>query len=400
MDQPTIAVTTFDNIFQTHPAKVEYLTIEALQEKFLQMRHLVLSSKDKAPAFIIAKLDGQGRKKENIETVNAIVLDLDVRHEDEVIQQAVGQLTSFAYIIYTTYSHTAVDSRYRFVIPLMYPVSPEKFERENYALRLASMLNLKVDSCSAKATQCYYVPSRPVDSAPEDHAIVVGTSTTLFDAKNLPAKAAKPAAKGSNRIEEEDAVIPASYTAVAQLIEKMFDGIAPIFAGGKFHIYSNGLWEALPSNNALVRDLIVVHDKKLSIANAKRLVATMCVLHLEDTFPEANTDKITLLNGTLNLKNGRLLKHHPHNYHRSGMDFDYAPLASCARWLQYLNEVFANDLDKQQKIDFVQEMLGYLLIPSTQFQVMFWLYGAGANGKSVLTHLIRKLLGEQNVSSV
>ena len=241
MQQQTIPVTTFASVFKTQHAKVENLTVEELLEKFGKMQHLALPNKDKAPVFMMAKLDGLGRKKQNIETVHAIVLDLDVHHEEKVIEQAADQLNPFAYIIYTTYSHTDVDSRYRVVVPLKHPVSPEKFEKESYAFRLATLLNLTVDSCSALATQCYYVPSRPVDAAPEDHAIVVGTSTALFDAKNLPAKTARPASNGSQQSDKEESVIPASYTAVEQLVETYFGGIAPIFADGKFHIYDKGL---------------------------------------------------------------------------------------------------------------------------------------------------------------
>jgi len=45
-------------------------------------------------------------------------------------------------------------------------------------------------------------------------------------------------------------------------------------------------------------------------------------------------------------------------------------------------------------------MLGYCLIPSTEFEKFFILTGSGANGKSRLLRVIEELLGQDNVSSV
>jgi putative DNA primase/helicase len=45
-------------------------------------------------------------------------------------------------------------------------------------------------------------------------------------------------------------------------------------------------------------------------------------------------------------------------------------------------------------------MMGYLLIPSTKHQIMFWLFGGGSNGKSVILSVITWLLGSGNVSNV
>ena len=324
-----------------------------------------------------------------------------MHHEDDVLDKALENLSPFSYIIHSTYSHTKNDCRYRIIVPLLLPVDAEKFQKDCYASRLAAMLMLKVDGCSDRPTQCYYVPSRPKIALKEDHCIIVNESTDLFDANNLPTTAVKTAAKSSQQSDQGDDKIHENYLAVDKCIKNDFDGIAPIFANEKFHIYGNGLWTACSSNDALIRDLIEINDRKLSVADAKILVATMRLSYLKDEFPEANTDKITLLNGTLNLKSDNILERHlPKNYHRSRMEFDYDLEASCARWIQFLDEVFSKNQDKQQKIDFVQEVLGYLLIPSTEYQVMFWLLGAGANGKSVITHMIRKLLGEQNVSSV
>jgi putative DNA primase/helicase len=57
---------------------------------------------------------------------------------------------------------------------------------------------------------------------------------------------------------------------------------------------------------------------------------------------------------------------------------------------RFLNAVFQGDA---QLIAFVQRVAGYLLTGSTREQVLFFLYGAGANGKSTLVDLLMWLAG-------
>ena len=194
----TFEYSTFNSNKAKLPSKVEHLTIEELQAKFSKMKHLVME-KDKAPLYLLSKLDGKGRKKENILSAEAIVLDVDVHHEEQVMEKAMEILKPFAFIIHTTYSHKAADSRYRIIVPLLHHVDAENFQKEHYGSRLAAMLKLKVDACSDLPTQCYYLPTRPKIAAASDHFIVVNDSTDLLDAKNLPLQAAKTATKGSKK---------------------------------------------------------------------------------------------------------------------------------------------------------------------------------------------------------
>lgn len=60
------------------------------------------------------------------------------------------------------------------------------------------------------------------------------------------------------------------------------------------------------------------------------------------------------------------------------------------RWEQFLAEVFDHDL---QLVEFVQRMAGYLLTGSTVEQKLFFLFGTGANGKSVFLDVLRSVCG-------
>ncbi|MBI4332459.1 MAG: hypothetical protein HY673_14395 [Chloroflexi bacterium] len=69
--------------------------------------------------------------------------------------------------------------------------------------------------------------------------------------------------------------------------------------------------------------------------------------------------------------------------------FDQA--ARCARWLQFLEEIFDGD---RELIDYLQKAFGYSLTGMTREQVYFICYGTGANGKGRLMTPLRYVLGD------
>lgn len=50
--------------------------------------------------------------------------------------------------------------------------------------------------------------------------------------------------------------------------------------------------------------------------------------------------------------------------------------------------------------DFLQEFVGYCLLPDTSMQVALFLLGLGANGKSTFLDVLMKLFGEENLTSI
>lgn len=69
--------------------------------------------------------------------------------------------------------------------------------------------------------------------------------------------------------------------------------------------------------------------------------------------------------------------------------------ARAVRWLQFVNEVTLGDAELA---DWLQRFLGYSLTGSTQAQFFVFLFGSGANGKSVLTEMVQHLLGDYAIS--
>lgn len=69
----------------------------------------------------------------------------------------------------------------------------------------------------------------------------------------------------------------------------------------------------------------------------------------------------------------------------------------CPSWLEFLDQIFEKD---QERVDLLQEAFGYCFMPHCRLEAFFVLRGDGNNGKSTCLSVLRKLLGDENVSSL
>jgi putative DNA primase/helicase len=67
------------------------------------------------------------------------------------------------------------------------------------------------------------------------------------------------------------------------------------------------------------------------------------------------------------------------------------PGGDCPIWRQFLVEITGDDAELQA---YLQRMAGYTLTGSTQEHALFFLYGTGANGKSVFVNTLATILGD------
>jgi len=105
---------------------------------------------------------------------------------------------------------------------------------------------------------------------------------------------------------------------------------------------------------------------------------------------DSNRFLLNCMNGTLDLRTGRLRAHAPLDYLTKMLNVEYHADAKCPRWEAFLLEIFDGD---QELIDFIHRALGYSITGDVSEQVFFICYGTGANGKSTLTTLMTMLLG-------
>jgi P4 family phage/plasmid primase-like protien len=63
----------------------------------------------------------------------------------------------------------------------------------------------------------------------------------------------------------------------------------------------------------------------------------------------------------------------------------------CPKWMRFLDETFKGD---SELIAYMQRLCGYLLTGTTREHKIFFLFGAGRNGKSVFMNVMRYIMGE------
>lgn len=106
---------------------------------------------------------------------------------------------------------------------------------------------------------------------------------------------------------------------------------------------------------------------------------------------------LTLQNGLYDLDAEELIGHSRDIFTTNLLPYNYDQTARCPRFNQFLKEIF---MDDQEKIDFVQEAVGYAFHKSLPTPAMFFLVGGGSNGKSVFINTIANLVGKENTSNV
>ncbi len=67
------------------------------------------------------------------------------------------------------------------------------------------------------------------------------------------------------------------------------------------------------------------------------------------------------------------------------------PGGDCPQWMAFLSDIAGGDVDLQA---YLQRMVGYCLTGVTSAHALFFLYGTGANGKSVFANVISTILGD------
>ena len=96
-------------------------------------------------------------------------------------------------------------------------------------------------------------------------------------------------------------------------------------------------------------------------------------------------------NCTVDLRTGEQLSHNREDYITKLIPHDYNPKAKAERWVEFVDQIMASD---SEMVDYLQQAMGYACNGSTDEQILFMLYGVGANGKSTFCEAILGALGE------
>lgn len=108
-------------------------------------------------------------------------------------------------------------------------------------------------------------------------------------------------------------------------------------------------------------------------------------------------DYINLKNYIIDLQTWQSKKHSPKYFMLTQLEVEYQKDAKCPRFKQFIKEITGGD---KQLITVLQEVMGYCLCQNTRAEKAFFFYGGGKNGKSVLSEVMKKLVGQSNASNV
>ena len=148
-------------------------------------------------------------------------------------------------------------------------------------------------------------------------------------------------------------------------------------------------------------------DQKGMFAHAKRSHSKGSIdamIHLARSEPgiaisindfDAEPNLFNVANGTVNLTAGELQPHRREDLMSNIVEVDFDPKAECELWDAFLWRVIDRD---QDLYEYLRRFVGYLLGGDTSDQSLHFLYGVGANGKSVFCEVLMRLLGDYAVA--
>ena len=181
-----------------------------------------------------------------------------------------------------------------------------------------------------------------------------------------------------------------------------------IYTRGSFwRWYASGVWRE-------VEDTAIRQEVQRSIAGSGRYAVTAGrvgsvtdvlrndIYRPDHEFNIGTPETVNCLNGELELIDGRwhLMPHRREHFRTTQIPVRYDPNAQCRWFWWFLNDVFRDDADREDKINCVLEYIGYTLMSHARQHKFLMLIGGGRNGKSVLLDVVRALCGASNVSGV
>lgn len=143
------------------------------------------------------------------------------------------------------------------------------------------------------------------------------------------------------------------------------------------------------------RKAIFAHAKRSQASNA--ITAMVFLLRSEPgiaaNLAEFDADPwlLNVANGTIDLRTGKLLQHRREDLLTKLVPIDYDEKADFELWDAFLWRITGAN---QELYAYLHKLIGYLLTGLTTEQVLHFLYGLGANGKSVFCEVVRMVLGE------
>lgn len=184
----------------------------------------------------------------------------------------------------------------------------------------------------------------------------------------------------------------------AVLAEHLSHTESIIYSNSKYYQFQKGIYKELSIQEVksiIQRNLLKRHVKPSHIKDTEEFLKILS--HHADHIlnGEASTHLINFKNGILNIYTKEFSPHTPQHLSSIQIDCYYDLSSEAPNFQKYLSQILDD-----HTLPLAQELLGYLLIPNTQAQRAFILYGPGRTGKSTFLQVIEMIIGNINISNV
>lgn len=152
--------------------------------------------------------------------------------------------------------------------------------------------------------------------------------------------------------------------------------------------------EEIPVDN----DQLIKHRNKSmgarAISNAVALLKAEPALRINADAFDTHAYELNTPGGIVNLRTGDLTPSNPTRYH--SMTSPHTPADAAPKWTAFITWAMK---DSAELTRYLQQLVGLSLIGETLEPILPFLYGKGANGKSVFLETLRSVLGDYAIQS-
>ena len=161
----------------------------------------------------------------------------------------------------------------------------------------------------------------------------------------------------------------------------------------QLHIYKDGIY--VPGH-AEIESQMIKHIPHLKRANRSEVLAYLEIM-IEGEAKTTNPNVIAFSNGLYNIKDGSFKDFTPEIVITNKIPWPYNPAAHSDLLDHTLNRLACDDAEVRALLE---EMVGYCLYRRNELGKAFILIGDKNNGKSTFLHVVKNMLGNQNIASL
>lgn len=182
-----------------------------------------------------------------------------------------------------------------------------------------------------------------------------------------------------------------------EFANKVKDQLVFCLDQGQFYTYKDGYWKGLGKKED---ELWLYQHEEITYLSDNAFKQFMNKLSVVTQVPLDNFNSkeiLNLQNGVLDIQTMEFKDHSPHYLSTIMLPYKYDKEANHETWDYFLKSSLEG---VQERIDILQEFMGYCLGKDTSFHKALILLGEGRNGKGTTFRIIQKIIGRENFSAL